>query len=309
MSAILVSGHINPDTDTICSAIALAWHLNSNGKEAEAISTGSLNKETQFVLDYFKVATPRLVSEFTETDTIAIVDTNNPDELLPGYDKVTIVSILDHHKLIGGLSTQQPISITVRPVGCAATIILSEIGDASVLPTEIAGLMAGAIVSDTLLFTSPTTTPEDKQAAEMLAAHAGINLQELADNMFAAKSDLTGMSERDIITMDSKIFPMGNKKVRISALETTVPAIALSKRTKLELALAEIKSEEELDAAFLFVVDIIKSESTLIVPSEVEREIASKAYALPFKEETMELPGVVSRKKQMVPPIEQAMTA
>ena len=307
MSATLVLGHINPDTDTVVSAIAFAMHLKAHGQEAEAVVAGPLNKETKFVLDHFKVEAPRLISNLTAADSVALVDTNNPEELVPGIAEANLVSILDHHKLAGGLSTSGPIEITIKPVACTCTLVLELAGDAAKIPADIAGIMAAAIVSDTLLFTSPTTTPADKDAAERLAAQAGIDLKELADGMFAAKSDLTGLSARDIITMDSKVFPMGDKKVRVSSLETTLPDNALAMKTELVEAMTALKAEEGIDMAFLFIVDIIKSSALLLVPSEVEKSIAEKAFGTQFEGETMELPGVVSRKKQMVPPIEKAV--
>ena len=213
---------------------------------------------------------------------------------------------MDHHKFFGGLSTASPIAVTMRPVACTATILLSLMADAE-LPKEIAGVMLSAILSDTLKFTSPTTTDEDRAAAEHLAEIAGVEIDELAEAMFAAKSDLSGMAPRDILTVDSKVFPFGEKKARISVLETTLPAAALSLRAELENELRAMKEEEGLDAAFLFVVDIINSAATVIVPSEDEKAVVTKAFGVPFDGETALLPGVVSRKKQIAPKIEGAM--
>jgi manganese-dependent inorganic pyrophosphatase len=250
------------------------------------------------------VATPRLVEGLTEQDQLVLVDTNNPEELVNGYDQAELLEIVDHHKLVGGLHTTGPIKVTMRPVACTATLLLDLMDEPA---PQIAGLMLAAILSDTLNFSSPTTTEFDKTAAAHLAVLATVEPNELADAMFAAKSDLTGMSVKDILTVDSKVFSLGGKKVRISLLETTLPANALALRSQLELTLRELKQSEDLDGAFFFVVDIVKSEATLIVPSPFEQEVGERAFAAQFVDGIALLPGVVSRKKQIVPGIEAAL--
>ncbi|MBU6389827.1 manganese-dependent inorganic pyrophosphatase [Patescibacteria group bacterium] len=306
----LVLGHIHPDTDTTCSAIAYAWYLNNRkNRPAEAVMAGEPNKETAFVLSHFQLPAPRQISSVTAEDSIVIVDTNNPEELLPGHAEAQIVEVIDHHKLAGGLRTTQPPTITMRPVACTATLLLQIMGnDASTLPKEIAGIMAAAIISDTLLFTSPTTTEEDKKAVDVLAKQAGIEPGALADEMFAAKSDLTGLSLDDILTVDSKVIAIGEKRIRISVLETTAPAQAVVMRADLEKRMRERKVEENLDSAFFFVVDILKSEAILIVPSETEKQMAGQAFEQPFTGETLVLPGVISRKKQILPRLEPVIS-
>ncbi|HSI20595.1 MAG TPA: manganese-dependent inorganic pyrophosphatase [Verrucomicrobiae bacterium] len=307
--AITVLGHINPDTDTTCSAIAYAWYLSETGNEAAAVSTGSLNKETELVLSRFKQETPPLLQGLTENHTIAIVDTNNPEELLPGWDKATIISIVDHHKLVGGISTPGPVSVIMQPVACTATLILGLMDQSNLTPSkEVAGIMLASIISDTLNFTSPTSTDTDKRAAERLAEIAGENMDELATDMFAAKSDLTGMSVHDILSVDSKVFTIGNEKIRISVLESTRPENALILRSELEAAMADLKEQDGLTAAWFFVVDILESKATLIAPSSHEKELAVKTFGLPFDGDLLVLPGVVSRKKQIVPNLESALS-
>ena len=306
MNPTLVLGHLNPDTDTTGSAIAYAWYLSTQkNMPAEAAVTGQLNKETLFVLEYFKIAAPRLITELTTEDNFVLVDTNNPDELVSGHEKANLLEVVDHHKLVGGLHTSQPISFTLRPVACTCTV-LADIMKGVELPREIAGVMLACILSDTLNFSSPTTTEQDRAVAQSLIAQTGIDPDELAQEMFAAKSDLSGLFPQDIVTFDSKIYPIGDKKVRISVVETTLPAKALEIRQELEKALKESKENDGLAGAFLFIVNIITGNATLIVPSDDERHIAETAFKVSFTGETVELPGIVSRKKQMAPFIENA---
>lgn len=305
--ALKVIGHINPDSDTVCSPIAYAWYLtHKKDAEAEAFIAGPLNKETAFILNHFGLPTPKLLEHFTHSDELIIMDTNNPDELLPGFEKAKIRCIIDHHKLVGGIQTEEPLMIAMEPIACTATIawnIMKREGHHDI-PKNIAGIMLCAILSDTLTFTSPTTTIIDKKAAEELADLCGEDIDSLAEKMFAAKSDLTGMTAHDILTVDSKVFEFGGKKVRLSVLETTKPENALHMLPDLQNEMSTMKDSEKLDYAFFFVVDILNTQAHLIVTTEEERLIAQEAFEGPFEEDTLLLPGVVSRKKQIIPALE-----
>lgn len=306
---IKVIGHTPPDTDSVCSPIVYAWFLtNIKHKPAEAFVVGRLNKETEFVLDYFGVEKPEAIRTLDEGDSVVIIDTNNAEELIEEHQKVNILEIIDHHKLTGTLSTKEPIDITIRAVGCSATIIWELIDqDSQNLPKEMAGLLLAAIISDTLKFTSPTTTTRDIVAAKVLAEVAEVDIDEFASELFEAKSDLTGITYHEILRMDSKIFKMGDYKVRISVLETTNPQVALDMYDSLMETIFDIKDEEKLDMMFFFAVDILKNEATLVVSSEQEKETAEKAFGAVFEKETVVLPGIVSRKKQVVPRLEEVL--
>ncbi|MGB0757054.1 MAG: DHH family phosphoesterase, partial [Patescibacteria group bacterium] len=182
MNPIKVFGHTTPDTDTVVSAIVYAWYLNEIQKTpAESYILGELNKETEYVLSTFNVDVPPVLEDVSDDDRVIIVDTNNPEELPGNLANATIVEIIDHHKLTGGITTQTPLSITMRPMAATASLIYTifnpELHD---MPKGIAGILCSAILSDTLAFRSPTTTNEDKVIAEELAEIAGINLQEHA---------------------------------------------------------------------------------------------------------------------------------
>lgn len=312
MYTMKVFGHLNPDTDSTCSAIVYAWFLKeSRGIEATPYVLGSLNKEATYLLDRFKVEVPQVLDSLSAGEAVTIVDTNNPEELPADIAQASIAEIIDHHKLIGGLSTSEPLSVTMRPVACTATIIWQVMNqeEGLVLPQHIASLMVAAIVSDTLKFTSPTTTAVDQAAAKALAEQAGIDIDELANGMFAAKSDLSGMSANDLLLMDSKIFKLGGKSIRVSSLETTKPDNALAMADQLVEAMEAMKKEAGLDGVFFFIVDILQSKATLLVSADFEREIAENGFGKIFSEGVMELPGVVSRKKQIIPALEKALTA
>jgi len=307
---IKIFGHKPPDTDSVCSPIVYAWYLSKKkNTPAKAYIAAEVNKETAFILKKFGAEKPEMIQKVGPEDQVIILDTNNPEELLEGVNESDIVEIIDHHKLAGGLSTEAPIKITIRPVACAATILWSMMkkeGNTDI-PKEMAGLMLASILSDTLKFSSPTTTEEDKNACEELAEKASVKIDKLAEEMFDAKSDLSGMSEKDILLSDSKVFELGGKKVRISVLETTKPENALSMEKELTQGMREIKQEEKLDAALFFAVDILNTASDLLVPGELEEALAKKAFQKEFKDGRMHLEGVVSRKKQMVPNIEKAI--
>jgi manganese-dependent inorganic pyrophosphatase len=307
---IKVFGHKSPDTDSTCTPIAYVWYLNEIEKqEAEAFVLGDPNREAKFVLDHLKVNLPERLDSLAEGDKVVIIDTNNPEELPDNLEEVQIIEIIDHHKLTGKLSTSEPVSITFRPIACTATIVWQKIKAKNAqVPKEIAGLLLAAILSDTLKFTSPTTTDEDKRAADELAKLAELKPDEFADKMFEAKSDLTGMSPKDILLTDSKIFELGNKKVRISVLETTKPVNAIELKSSLIAEMSELKTTEKLDLIFFFVVDILESSATLLVPGEEEKGVAEKAFNANLDDGTAVLPGVVSRKKQIIPNLEKALS-
>lgn len=301
-------GHINPDTDTVCSPIAYSWFLNEKmGLQTSPKIAGELNKETKFVLEKFAIPTPEILNKFTEEDEVILLDTNNPEELLEGIESAKVIEIIDHHKLVGGLKTSEPLKIFMKPLACTATLVWQIMNNAGVkeLPKEIAGVMLSAILSDTLKFTSPTTTEEDKKAAEELKSICAEDIDKLSEEMFAAKSDLSGMSIDDILKVDSKVFEMGSKKVRISVLETTKPQNAIDMESDLIGEMSKIKNEEKSDHFFFFIVDILNSEATLFVADTIEKELAATAFNQKFEEGLLKLPGVVSRKKQIVPALEK----
>lgn len=304
MAEVKVFGHKAPDTDTTCSAILWAWYLSTHTtSKAAPFVLGELNKETQFVLNTWGVPQPALLEGVAPGDEVVIVDTNNPQELPDGINTATILAIIDHHKLVGGLETLLPPTITMRPLACTATVIHDLMGEVNMsLPKEMAGLMLSCILSDTLEFRSPTTTPHDKAVAEKLAAQLGVDIAEYAAEMFAAKSDISDYTDKGLVHLDSKKFSVGDKNIRISAIETTTPSLVLARKEGIVKAMQEIVAEEpDTDDVLFFVIDILKEEATVFAYNELTKKILEASFGVAITGDTVVLPGIVSRKKQIVP--------
>ena len=231
-----------------------------------------------------------------------IVDTNNPAELPDGINDADIIQIIDHHKLTGGLETKAPIDITIKPLACTATIMHNLMGDnASKMPDNIKGAMLSCILSDTLEFRSPTTTEQDKALAEKLAADLKIDISAYASEMFEAKSDVGAFSDAELLRMDSKEYAVGGKEFRVSVLETTAPKLILDRKDSLMAAMVDVAKEDGADQVLLFVVDILNEEATLLVPNDLVKGVAEKSFGATVSGDTVVLPGIMSRKKQIIP--------
>jgi manganese-dependent inorganic pyrophosphatase len=299
----LVFGHKSPDTDSTGSAIVWAWFLaHHEPGAAEARVLGTPNTEAQFVLRRWGFETPPLLTDLPPGTPVVIVDTNNPAELPEGIDKADIRAIIDHHKLVGGLETKRPIEITIRPVACTATLLHQMMGDhAGHAPAGIRGLILSCILSDTLAFRSPTTTPADRQIAERLAAELGIDIPSYAAEMFAAKSDVSAFSDAELLRMDSKEYTIDGTAFRISVLETTSPATVLARKDSLMRSMEDVAKEDGADQVLLFVIDILREEATVLVPNDLTRRVIEKSFGTTVTGDTVVLPGILSRKKQIIP--------
>ncbi|GKY86998.1 manganese-dependent inorganic pyrophosphatase [Sinisalibacter aestuarii] len=299
----LVFGHKSPDTDSTGSPLIWAWYLSEvKGTPAEAVLLGEPNTEAAFVLQRWDVAKPRIIADVDADQPCVVVDTNNPAELPAGINAADLRQIIDHHKLAGGLETKGPIDITIRPVACTATIMYDLMGDDTARMTdEIRALALSCILSDTLEFRSPTTTPRDREVAEDLAHELGISIPDYAAEMFAAKSDVSAFSDAELLRMDSKEYAIEGTKFRVSVLETTAPDIPLDRKASLMETMKTVAEEDGVDQVLLFVVDILNEEATLLVPNALVKTVAEKSFAATVEGDTVVLPGVVSRKKQIIP--------
>ncbi len=298
-----VFGHKSPDTDSTGSPILWAWYLNEvKGEAAKPVLLGEPNSEAAFMLTHWGLDKPEIIADVEDGAPVVIVDTNNPAELPANVNAADIRAIIDHHKLVGGLETKGPIDITVRPLACTATIMVDLMGeDAAKMPREIKGAALTCILSDTLEFRSPTTTPHDKAVAEKLAAELEVDLSAYAAEMFAAKSDVSAFSDAELIRMDSKEYAVDGTKFRVSVLETTAPEIPLSRKGSLMETFTTVQTEDGVDQVLLFVVDILKEEATLLVPNDMVKTLAEKSFGATAEGDTVVLPGVMSRKKQIIP--------
>jgi manganese-dependent inorganic pyrophosphatase len=300
---IKVFGHKAPDTDSTGSAIVWAWYLNDiRGEAAEAVLLGEPNAEAAFVLRRWNLPKPAIVSDVAPGEPVAIVDTNNPAELPAGINDADIRAIIDHHKLTGGIVTKAPIEVTIRPLACTATILYQMMGaDAALLPDWARGLVLSCILSDTLAFRSPTTTPVDKVLAERLAAGLGVDIAAHAAELFAAKSDVSRFTDAELLRMDSKEYEVGGKRLRVSVLETTAPEMPLARKASLMASMKTVAAEDGADGVLLFVIDILREEATLLIPDDLTRTVAERSFGVTVAGDSVVLPGVLSRKKQIVP--------
>ncbi|WP_298497635.1 manganese-dependent inorganic pyrophosphatase [uncultured Maritimibacter sp.] len=299
----LVFGHKSPDTDSTGSPLIWAWYLNEvKGVDAKAVLLGEPNTEALFMLDRWEQTKPEIISELAPGQRCVIVDTNNPAELPSAINDADVVQIIDHHKLVGGLETKGPIDITIRPLACTATIMYDLMGDDTArMPKEIKALALSCILSDTLEFRSPTTTDHDVDVAKTLAKELGLSIPDYAAEMFAAKSDVSAFSDAELLRMDSKEYEVGGKSFRVSVLETTAPKIVLDRKDSLMSSMPKVAEEDGVDQVLLFIVDILKEEATLLVPNDLVKTVAEKSFATAVSGDTVVLPGIMSRKKQIIP--------
>ncbi|AZV79270.1 manganese-dependent inorganic pyrophosphatase [Parasedimentitalea marina] len=298
-----IFGHKSPDTDSTGSPLIWAWYMNEiKGVAAEAKLLGEPNTEALFMLDRWNLDKPEIIADVADDQPVIIVDTNNPAELPANINGADVQAIIDHHKLVGGLETKGPIDITIRPLACTATIMLDLIGkDATKMPKEIMAAALTCILSDTLEFRSPTTTDHDRAVAEQLAADLDLDIAEYAAEMFAAKSDVSSFSDAELLRMDSKEYAVDGTKFRVSVLETTAPAVVLDRKASLMDSMKTVAAEDGVEQVLLFVIDILNEEATLLVPNDLVKTVAEKSFGATVEGDTVVLPGVMSRKKQIIP--------
>ncbi len=303
---IKVFGHKAPDTDATGSAIVWSWYLNeARGQHAAPFVQDEPNAEAKFVLERWNLDCPALLGGVTAGEDVAIVDTNNPAELPDGISSTNIVAVIDHHMIAGGLQTSRPIEFVVRPVAATATVMAGLMGDALwEAPESIKGVMLSCIISDTLEFRSPTTTNEDEELARRLAAELDIEISDIAAELFAAKSDISHLSASELLRLDSKIYATPRGRFRITMLETTNPTGVLERKDELIGSMAGVASEDGVDEILVFVIDILGQEATLIVPDDRVRSTVKWAFGVTSESDMVVLPGVVSRKKQIVPALQ-----
>ena len=298
-----IFGHKSPDTDSTGSPIVWSWYLNEvKGIAAAPKLLGEPNTEAAFVLKRWHLDKPEIIDGVDAGAPVVIVDTNNPAELPDGINDADIQAIIDHHKLVGGLETKGPIDIMIRPLACTATIMYDLMGDdAAKMPEAIKGAALSCILSDTLEFRSPTTTDHDRAVAQKLADDLGIDMAAYAADLFEAKSDVSAFSDAELLRMDSKEYEVGGKQFRVSVLETTAPKIVLDRKDSLMASMVDVAAEDGADQVLLFVVDILNEEATLLVPNDLVESVAEKSFGATVTGDTVVLPGVMSRKKQIIP--------
>ncbi|EAF0711187.1 TPA: manganese-dependent inorganic pyrophosphatase [Listeria monocytogenes] len=300
MTKTLVFGHKNPDTDTICSAISYAELKKAQGADIEAVRLGELNSETAFVLDYFQVTAPRLVQTVAnEVSEVALVDHNERQQSVDDIDDVTVTAVVDHHR-IANFETSDPLYYRAEPVGCTTTILLKMFRENEVeVSKTVAGLMLSAIISDTLLFQSPTCTEEDKVAAQKLAQIADVDIQSYGMEMLKAGADVSKKTVAELL-LDAKEFNMNDNKVEIAQINVVDVNDVLNRRAEVEALMTQNIVDKGLDL-YLFVITNILTNDSVGIAIGSKTAVVEEAYGVKFVENQAPLKGVVSRKKQVVP--------
>ncbi len=306
--SIYVVGHKSPDTDSVASAIAYAELKKAMGEDVIPAVQGDLNPETKMVLDKFGFSAPEMLKDGAGKKLI-LVDHSDIAQAPDNIGKAEIVEIVDHHK-IGDITTNNPIFFCAQPVGCTGTVLkqLYEINNVAI-PQNIAALMLAAILSDTVLFKSPTTTERDKQACEELAKVAGItDMQALAMEMFKAKSAVQGVPAKDLLFRDYKDFDMAGNKVGCGQLEMVDLSLVDDVRDDLYAAMQAVKSEGR-HTVLLMLTDIMKEGTDLMVVSD-DPSYVEKAFNIKMDgKKSVWIDGMMSRKKQTIPPLQAAFGA
>lgn len=308
MDKIIIVGHKSPDTDSIVSAIVTQEFFSKVlGKEAKAYRAGGLNNETKFILEKFGVETPELVPEITEDGSVVLVDHNESAQVFDGLNYSNVDYIIDHHKL--SINTEKPIVCRMEPIGSTASLIAKMFFEKNAEISQVsAKLLLSGILSDTLNLMSPTTTQEDRELVAKLNDIAKLNIEEFVAEMFKAKSSLEGISMEELISLDYKAFEMGTRKVGVGTWETTGPESVNVKKAEILEALVSKKEADKLDLMFFMVVDILKQNCQLYIIGEQEKDLAEKVFGAKAEDGIMFLPGVVSRKKQIVPQLTEELS-
>lgn len=301
MSKTFIFGHKNPDTDSIASSLVLANLLTTLGQEVQACRLGEINKETTFVLDYFNIQPPILLEGINQENcNVILVDHNEFSQTVDGIENATIKMVVDHHR-IANFQTAEPLYYIAEPVGCTATILYELYLKHRVeIDKQMAGLMLSAIISDTLLFKSPTCTAKDKQIAEILANAIGISIDSYGLNLLKAGTNLSDFTKEELIHIDCKEFSEHNYKFQIAQVNTASIEEVLKDKEEIEKAIWQTIDSNNLNFFVFLITDIINSNSQAIVLGK-DSNIFEKAYALELHNNMVFLEGVVSRKKQVAP--------
>ena len=302
---ILIFGHKNPDTDTICSGLVKEILNKKKGCEkSKAVRLGNLNKETQYALKYLGLEEPELIEKVEEGQEVILVDHNEFNQSVEGIEKAKILEVVDHHR-ISNFETSEPLYYTARPFGCTSTILFEEFkqNNIEIEKTE-AVLMASAIISDTLLLKSPTTTEHDRKALEELGKIANINIEEYGLEMLKAGTDLDDFSEEELINLDAKSLDKNGTKFVIAQVNTVSIEDVLKRKEKLEVAMNKEIEEKGLSLFVLAITDILNSNSEIIALGE-KVDAVEKGFGKKLENNTAFLEGVVSRKKQLLPVIDK----
>lgn len=308
MSKTYIFGHKNPDTDSITSTLVMENFVRKAGdKEAKGVRLGNLNKETKYVFERFGYDVPELIQNLDGVENVVLVDHNEFNQSADGIENVNIKCVVDHHR-IDNFKTAEPLFYRAAPVGCTATVLYGMYKEHSVeIDKKIATLMLSAIISDTLLFKSPTCTEIDIQVAKELEKISGLNAQEYGLELLKAGTDLSDLSAKELINIDSKEFEFGNIKARVCQINTASIPDLLKRLEDIKSEIKSAISDNSLGLFVAMVTDIIENNSQVIVLGN-NADIFEKSFNIKLDQNnSVFLPGVVSRKKQIIPVLTKAI--
>lgn len=308
MAKTYIFGHKNPDTDAISSAIIMAdFEKQTGNTDAQAFRLGEVGPETQHALDYFNITAPDLLNDDLTDQNVILVDHNEFQQSADSIANATVQHVIDHHR-IANFETAAPLYYRAEPVGCTATILYKMYKERGFeIKPEIAGLMISAIISDSLLFKSPTCTEEDVAAAEALKTIANVDLEVYGLEMLKAGASTVDKSAVDLLSLDAKSFNMGDYVTRIGQVNTVDIDEVFERHDELATAMLAANTEQNYDLFVLLVTDIINSNSKILVIGD-NKDKVGEAFNVQLENGTAFLPGVVSRKKQVVPQITEVLS-
>ncbi len=299
-----VVGHQNPDTDSICAALTYANLKQELGEDYQAARIGKINAETEYVLEKYGVEAPELIEAVTEDDKVALVDHNELSQAVTGIKAAELTGIIDHHR-IGGIETGNPIYFRNEPVGCTCTIVAKIYQEQGVdISDEMAGLLLSAILSDTVIFRSPTCTAEDEKIAKQLAKKLAVDIEEYGKEIFKAGSVVNKLSPEELIQNDYKEYEFAGETIGVGQLEVMDVAVAEPIKDELLTAASNLVEKNNYKFLVLMVTDILE-EASLVLFTDAAKEFIEASFEAEVKENEVYLPGVLSRKKQVIPVLSQ----
>lgn len=305
MSKVIVIGHKSPDTDSIAAAISYSNLKRELGMDAAAYRVGELNKESKFALDYFGVEAPEFIDHVEAGQQVILVDHNESKQCVDGIKDAEVIELVDHHR-IGDFETASPIFILFCPVGCVNTIIYNLYKLNNVKPSKaMAGMMLSAIISDTVLFRSPTTTDKDREAVKELAELAGVNYEEYGMEMLKAGADISDYPAEKLAGNDTKEFESAGKVFTVGQVSVMDVEPINAKKADIMAALEKNRAAHNYVASYLMVTNIL-TEDTYLWFTDGAKDVAEKAFNKTAEDNCVYLPKVMSRKKQVSPQLIKA---
>ena len=303
MEELIVFGHKSPDTDTICSSIVMAdLQTKIRGEKVTPCRLGEINEETKFALKKFKADEPKLIEKIEEGQRVILVDHNEFSQSVEGIENAKIEAVVDHHR-INNFETSEPLFYYAQPVGCTSTILFELYKSNNIeITAQMAGLMLSAIISDTLLLKSPTTTYKDKKALEELAKIADVDVNIYGLDMLKAGTNLDKYTEDELIRLDAKKIEKEDIKYVIAQVNTVSIPDVLKRKEKIEQEINKEILAKGLSLFVFVITDIVNSNSEAIVLGD-RVDAITKTYEI--NDNIAVMPGVVSRKKQILPLVEK----